>query len=166
MKLASPIRGALIGGILATLLNPLLLLTEALLLFGTGLLTPRQHFIGSDDPHEFVVLGTILLCIPELIGGMVFGAGFAAIGRGGRWTGAIAGATLWSLIPLAYAIPDFAHYLQVEPSMQPPQPNWKQEYFEYDVVYPAAWIAKELLTGLIIGYFVGRDVARRKAIKT
>jgi len=43
MKLPSPVGGALIASVLATLLNPLFLITEWLLLNGTGLLTPHRR---------------------------------------------------------------------------------------------------------------------------
>jgi len=69
-----------------------------------------------------------VLCVPELIGGLVFGAGFAAVRKGRRLAGAISGAILSSLVPLAFAISDAAHYLQVKPSMEPPSPDWKREY--------------------------------------
>ncbi len=55
------------------------------------------------------------------------------------------------------------HYLHVKPSSDPPEPNWKQEYFEKDIVFPAAWLTKELLTGFMTGYIVGRNVARLSA---
>ncbi len=73
---------------------------------------------------------------------------------------------LWPLIPLLFAIPDVGHYLRVKSPVQPPPSDWKQEYFENDIVFPAAWLAKELLTGLIIGYLLGRDVARRHGKST
>ncbi len=161
MKFALAVRSALIAGVLATLLNPLFLIAEALLLYSTGLLTPRQKLFG-DNADTFVILGTVGLFIPELIGGLVFGAGFAAIGKGRRIAGAISAAILWSVVPLCWGCFDVMHYLHVKPSMDPPEPNWKQEYFENDVVFPIAWLTKELCTGLIIGYVVGREVARRQ----
>ncbi len=165
MKSPSPLRGALIAAVLATLLNPLFLTAEALLLYGSGLLTPRQKLLG-DNADTFVVFGTLILCIPELIGGVVFGAVFVAVGKGGRWTGLIAGAILWSVVPLGYGALDLMHYAQAKPSVQPPPPDWKREDFEYDVVFPVAWLSKELCTGLIIGYVIGREAARRNAKKT
>ena len=94
MQLPSPLRGALIAGVLATILNRLFLTAEALLLYGSGLLTPRPSFFLEDNANNFIMLGTIFLCIPELIGGLVFGAVFMAIGKGGRCSGLIAGAIL------------------------------------------------------------------------
>ena len=66
---------------------------------------------------------------------------------------------------MAYGVSDLTHYAQVKPASEPPQPNWKREYFESDVIFPLAWLGKELCTGAIIGYVIGREVAKRK-VKT
>jgi hypothetical protein len=164
MKLHPPIRAGLVAAGLATLLSPLLLVGEAALLYGCGIVTPRRHFLGEDNANTFMVFGTLILFIPELVWGLVFGGVFATIGRGRHLAGAISGLLLWSVIPSLYAFPDVAGYAQITSPVNPPEPGWKREYFENLIVLPLAWVAKEMFTGLIIGYVIGGMVARRKNV--
>jgi hypothetical protein len=108
-----PIRAGLVAAGLATFLSPLLLVGEAALLYGCGIVTPRRHFLGEDNAHTFAVFGTLILAIPELVWGLVFGGAFAAIGKGRHLAGAISGSILWSVVPLLYAAADAAGYAQV-----------------------------------------------------
>jgi hypothetical protein len=162
MKLSLPIRAGLVAAGLATLLSPLFLVGAAALLYGCGIVTPRRHFLGEDNPNTFIVFGALILAIPELVWGLAFGFVFAAIGKGRHLAGAISGLVLWSVIPSLYAVVDAVGYAQVTSPVNPPEPGWKREFFENLIVLPLAWVVKEMFAGLIIGYVIGGMVARQK----
>src|SRR5262249_31902127 len=93
------IGGGLRGAIWACLLHLLLLTVVVLIVYGAGLRTPRHGFIG-ESATDFLVLGTLVLCIPEFVCGFVFGAIATAFSKGNQWATILAGAMVWSAFPM------------------------------------------------------------------
>jgi hypothetical protein len=149
------LRSALIAGGLATLLNPLILVAEATVLFGTGLLesSPGGRASVPFNWFVFVLVGTILLFIPEAIWGLIFGAGFARFGKRGRLAGAISGAIFWFLPWVAglAVIMSLSGWHNLLESL-----SWE------DYVLPLAILIKEVATGALIGYLVERFCTRHE----
>jgi hypothetical protein len=152
---SSAVRGALIAAGLATILNPLTLAVGALLLFGFDAFRPAStpRLYGVPDGAALVIVGTLVLFIPEAVWGLVFGAVFAALAMPRHWAGAIAGAVFWFFLPWACIALETMWANSNGSSI-----DW------YSFVRSSAfwdWVVKEVGTGLMIGYVLGRLGTRR-----
>jgi hypothetical protein len=173
----------LVAAGLAALLNPVFVVGLSLILFWTGVFRVSQREL---DDRFVVILGAVVGCIPEAMWGLVFGAMFAAFGKGGRLAGAISGGVFWFfLFGVMFAAFEIQHWSRFHE-----WPLFHSVEWEYSVpsersVLPSVWTpasegqnregparlklrnpdefglpvavyVKEICTGLIVGYVLGR----------
>jgi hypothetical protein len=174
MTFRTKFRTALLAAGLATVLNPILASVLLVVLDALDLLIHRGGWFSLDTRGEIIIF-SLLLAIPEVVLGLLFGYGLASFSKGGRLTGALAGAAIWAAIPalsvgnallfykhITVDDPPSLHMLPDGTMGVPPEIKW--DAFRDEVVRPLAWLFKELLTGIIVGWVVAGYVAKGKSV--
>jgi hypothetical protein len=149
--------GLMVGGI-SLLVNPIASYMMVYLLFGLGWVKEHHGGIIGDGPRANSFLLTVVLSIPEFVWGLVYGAAFFALSKGGKLVGVLTGTIVWTTIPLIVLVNAWIQYDDYVRDLR----RWGDEQealwtgFQDVLAYPLGWFFKEFLTGAIIGLILGK----------